>query len=88
MGCRTGFYMSLIGSPSEDIVAKAWEESMKDILDVDTIPEANKYQCGTSSMHSIDEAKAIAKKVLESKIGKLDNEKLYLSDDKLKALEV
>ncbi|ENZ3888576.1 S-ribosylhomocysteine lyase, partial [Campylobacter coli] len=27
MGCRTGFYMSLIGTPDEKSVAKAWEAS-------------------------------------------------------------
>lgn len=32
MGCRTGFYMSLIGTPDEKSVAKAWEEAMKDVL--------------------------------------------------------
>ena len=34
MGCRTGFYMSVIGNPSEEIVVDAWEASMKDILNV------------------------------------------------------
>jgi len=33
MGCRTGFYMSLIGTPSEEAVKKAWLASMKDILE-------------------------------------------------------
>ena len=32
MGCRTGFYMSLIGSIDEQPIIKAWENSMKDIL--------------------------------------------------------
>ncbi|SUX41201.1 S-ribosylhomocysteinase [Campylobacter upsaliensis] len=50
MGCRTGFYMSLIGTPDEKSVAKAWEASMKDVLNVQDeskIPELNIYQCGT-----------------------------------------
>ncbi|EDO7103176.1 S-ribosylhomocysteine lyase, partial [Campylobacter coli] len=67
MGCRTGFYMSLIGTPDEKSVAKAWEASMKDILNVSDqsqIPELNIYQCGTCAMHSLDEAKEIAQKVL------------------------
>ena len=34
MGCRTGFYMSLLGRPKKKEVAKAWEKSMKDILKV------------------------------------------------------
>lgn len=32
MGCRTGFYMSLIGTPDEKSVAKAWKAAMKDVL--------------------------------------------------------
>ncbi|MCH5335868.1 MAG: S-ribosylhomocysteine lyase [Campylobacter sp.] len=83
MGCRTGFYMSLIGTPSEKEVSKAWEESMKDILKVQNqsqIPELNIYQCGTCAMHSLDEAKEIAQKVLNSGIGVMDNELLKLKN--------
>ena len=89
MGCRTGFYMSLIGTPDETMVAAAWEKAMKDVLEVkeqNDIPELNVYQCGTCAMHSLDEAKEIAKDILSSKIDVMSNEKLYLSDEKLKAL--
>ncbi|MGL5947791.1 MAG: S-ribosylhomocysteine lyase, partial [Aeromonas sp.] len=34
MGCRTGFYMSLIGAPSEERVVAAWQAAMGDILTV------------------------------------------------------
>ena len=80
MGCRTGFYMSLIGSPREDDVGEAWESSMRDILRVDTIPEANKYQCGTYAMHSLKEAQEIAIKVLDKGIGIMDTQKLLLKE--------
>ena len=89
MGCRTGFYMSLLGTPKEKKVAKAWKKSMKDILAVqkqEDIPELNIYQCGTYKMHSLDESKEIAKKVLDQKIGIMDNEELKLSKKKLKGL--
>lgn len=81
MGCRTGFYMSLIGTPDEERVASAWEASMKDVLGVagqDDIPELNKYQCGTCAMHSLEEAKAVASDVLEKGIGVMDNDALKL----------
>lgn len=83
MGCRTGFYMSLIGTPNEKSVAKAWEAAMKDILNVNDqnqIPELNIYQCGTCAMHSLDEAKEIAQKVLNSTIGVMNNEELKLEN--------
>jgi len=81
MGCRTGFYMSLIGTPEEERVAKAWEESMRDVLSVksqDDIPELNIYQCGTCKMHSLSEAQEIAKGILDRGIGIMDNEELKL----------
>ncbi|HEB9356587.1 TPA: S-ribosylhomocysteine lyase [Campylobacter coli] len=83
MGCRTGFYMSLIGTPDEKSVAKAWEAAMKDVLNVsdqNKIPELNIYQCGTCAMHSLDEAKKIAQKVLNSSIGVMNNEELKLEN--------
>ncbi|EAK7632220.1 S-ribosylhomocysteine lyase [Campylobacter coli] len=83
MGCRTGFYMSLIGTPDEKSVAKAWEASMKDVLNISDqsqIPELNIYQCGTCTMHSLDEAKEIAQKVLNSTIGVMNNEELKLEN--------
>ena len=89
MGCRTGFYMSLIGTPDEETVAIAWGKAMKDVLEVKSqndIPELNEYQCGTCAMHSLDEAKDIARDILSCKIGVMSNEELYLCEDKLKAL--
>jgi len=86
MGCRTGFYMSVIGTPSEEIVAKAWEESMKDILKVEKqedIPELNIYQCGTYKMHSLSDAKEIASTVLRRDIDIMDNEALKLDLSKI-----
>jgi len=89
MGCRTGFYMSLLGTPSEKKVAKAWKASMEDILQVKRkkdIPELNQYQCGTYKMHSLKEAKEIARNVLERGIGIMKNRDLTLSKKLLKGL--
>ena len=83
MGCRTGFYMSLIGSPNVDKVIKAWESSMKDVLNVASqsdIPELNIYQCGTASMHSLKEAKEIAQNVLNKGICIINNDEIALKD--------
>ena len=86
MGCQTGFYMSLIGAPQEETVAKAWEASMKDVLEVKSqndIPELNIYQCGTYKMHSLQDAKGIAQDILNSGIGIMDNEALALDLSKV-----
>jgi S-ribosylhomocysteine lyase len=89
MGCRTGFYMSLLGTPKAKKVAKAWKKSMKDVLKVKRqkdIPELNIYQCGTYTMHSLKEAKEIANTVLDRGIGVMNNEDLKLSKKILKGL--
>jgi S-ribosylhomocysteine lyase len=86
MGCRTGFYMSVIGTPSEQQVAEAWRASMEDVLRVpsqEEIPELNVYQCGSCKMHSLEEAREIARNVLERGIGIMDNEALKLDPEKL-----
>ena len=86
MGCRTGFYMSVIGTPSEEVVADAWEASMKDILEVEKqedIPELNIYQCGTYKMHSLADAKEIAATVLRRDIDIMDNDALALDMSKV-----
>lgn len=89
MGCRTGFYMSVLGSPEAQNVAKAWKKSMEDVLGVKSekdIPELNLYQCGTCQMHSLDEAKEISQNVIDRGIGEMDNEALQLSEQELQEI--
>ena len=91
MGCRTGFYMSVLGNPSEKKVAKAWKKAMKDVLKVKSeadIPELNLYQCGTFKMHSLDDAKTISKKVLSGDIGVMSNKELFLTKKKMSKLGI
>ena len=91
MGCRTGFYMSVLGSPSEKTVAKAMRKAFKDILKVQSegdIPELNLYQCGTYKMHSLKNAKKIAKDMLKQEIGVMSNKELFLSEKKMKKLGI
>lgn len=86
MGCRTGFYMSLLGTPEPKRVVDAWKASMNDILHVKSekdIPELNVYQCGTYKMHSLDEAHTIATNILNSGIGVMSNDELKLDTSKL-----
>jgi len=91
MGCRTGFYMSLLGTPKKKEVAKAWKASMEDVLAVKSesdIPELNIYQCGTCKMHSLKEAQEIAQKVLDEGIGTMSNKKLKMSKKQLQKAAV
>lgn len=87
MGCKTGFYMSLLGRPDEERVASAWKASMDDILEVKEqkeIPELNVYQCGTAAMHSLSEAQEVAKMVKEQGVGVMSNEELKLDESLIK----
>jgi len=91
MGCRTGFYMSCLGSPSEKKVAKATLKAMKDVLKVKSekdIPELNIYQCGTYKMHSLKSAKKTAAFVVKKGVGVMDNNKLFLSEKRMKELGI
>ncbi len=88
MGCRTGFYMSVIGSPSELEVAQALEKSMRDIAainDISKIPELNIYQCGSCYLHSLSEAQKIAQHILKNDIKILYNEDLALDTESIEA---
>jgi len=81
MGCRTGFYMSVIGEPNDKEIVEAWKKSMQNILDTNTIPEANIYQCGSCYMHSLNGAKKVAKHILDNEIVIMDNNKLALNPE-------
>ena len=89
MGCRTGFYMSLIGQPDEARVGKAWLAAMADVLtvhDQSQIPELNLYQCGTADMHSLQEAQQIARGVIDRGVSVNRNQELSLPAELLAKL--
>ncbi len=52
------------------------------------IPELNEYQCGTAAMHSLDEAKQIAKNILEAGVAVNKNDDLALPESMLKELRI
>ncbi len=91
MGCRTGFDMSLIGTPDEQRVADAWKAAMADVLkvkDQNQIPELNVYQCGTYTMHSLEEAQDIARHIIERDVRINSNDELALPKEKLQELHI
>ncbi len=79
MGCRTGFYMSVIGEPEDKEIVEAFKKSMQNILETNEIPEANIYQCGSCYMHSLEGAKKVAKHILNNEIVIMNNESLALN---------
>lgn len=89
MGCRTGFYMSVIGNACAKKVAKAMKNALFDIAQLpkdDKVPAANKYQCGTFHMHSLFLAQQIANDVLANDVKVVKNEDISLSKQKIQSL--
>ncbi|MBQ9275166.1 MAG: S-ribosylhomocysteine lyase [Succinivibrio sp.] len=89
MGCKTGFYMSVIGHGDEQKVADSMLSSMRDIaaLPADTkVPAANKYQCGSCDMHSLSEAQEIARNIISQGVSVVHNEDIALSPKMLEQL--
>ena len=69
MGCRTGFYLILVGEFTEKKVAKALINALNKIIGSSEVPAANAVQCGNYRDLSLFGAKEYAKEVLE----KLEN---------------
>lgn len=65
MGCRTGFYLILVGDADEDKVAKAFTNSLEKVLLSNEIPAVNPVQCGNYRDMSLFGAKEYSKYVLE-----------------------
>lgn len=83
MGCRTGFYMSVIGEPTEEDIVEAWKASMYSInaiKDINEVTGINKYQCGSFKFHSLQEAHDIATAVLSVGITINNNDDLKLDE--------
>ena len=65
MGCRTGFYLILVGDVDEESVLKALINSLEKVLKADEIPAVNEIQCGNYRDMSLFGAKEYAKGVLD-----------------------
>ena len=83
--------LKLIGTPEEQRVADAWKAAMADVLkvkDQNQIPELNVYQCGTYTMHSLEEAQDIARHIIERDVRINSNDELALPKEKLQELHI
>ena len=67
MGCRTGFYVLLIGDHSTEDFAPVLEATLLDLLAADEVPAANEVQCGWGAHHSLEGAQAAAREFLDQR---------------------
>ncbi|AOT71008.1 S-ribosylhomocysteine lyase [Geosporobacter ferrireducens] len=65
MGCRTGFYLILVGDRQEEEIAKAWINALEKVMLSEEVPAANPVQCGNYRDLSLFGAKEYAGEVLE-----------------------
>ena len=65
MGCRTGFYLTVLGSPRDEDVRQALETALKSVSSHEgAIPGCSPLECGNYRDHSLPGAKAWAEQVL------------------------
>ena len=65
MGCRTGFYLTVLGTPREEDVRQALVKALKSVSSHEgDIPGCSPLECGNYRDHSLPGAKAWADKVL------------------------
>jgi S-ribosylhomocysteine lyase len=67
MGCRTGFYLTVLGQPAEADVARALTRALHAVVaHQGEIPGCSERECGNYRDHSLPGAQAWARSVLES----------------------
>ena len=69
MGCRTGFYLTVLGDPGEDAVRRGLTVALRGIVAHDgPIPGCSPERCGNWRDHSLPGAQAWAASILEEDI--------------------
>ena len=67
MGCQTGFYLMLQGSPPEAEVLDLLESTLRDVAAATEVPAANEVQCGWGANHTLEGARAAAERFLAAR---------------------
>ncbi len=67
MGCQTGLYLVLLNEGQADRVLGVYERILNDILQETTVPYADVKDCGHYEHHDLEQAKAVARRLLECK---------------------
>ncbi len=65
MGCRTGFYLSLLNEGRRAVIEDALESVLHGVLRASAVPYARIDQCGRWQDHDLGLARAVARAVLE-----------------------
>lgn len=69
MGCRTGFYLTVIGELSEEEARRAFEGALAKVsTHQGEIPGCSELECGNYRDHSLPGARAWASRILDDEI--------------------
>ncbi len=67
MGCRTGFYLVVLGEPGPQRVLEAFQATLQDVLNhAEPVPGVSELECGNYQDHDPVGAKAWAQRVLDT----------------------
>ncbi|RDI96662.1 S-ribosylhomocysteine lyase [Meiothermus sp. QL-1] len=65
MGCRTGFYLVVLGEPGPHQVLEALRASLEAAVQHQVVPGVSELECGNYRDHNPEGARAWARRVLE-----------------------
>lgn len=67
MGCRTGFYLVVLGEPGPERVLEAFRATLEDVVNhAEPVPGVSELECGNYQDHDPQSAKAWAQRVLNT----------------------
>ncbi|PWH17564.1 MAG: serine protease [Anaerolineae bacterium] len=72
MGCQTGFYIVLLNEGRAEKICEVLENIFKDMQNATEVPYANIEQCGNYQNHSLEQAQAVARRILAARTEWLD----------------
>ena len=64
MGCRTGFYLTLLNEGRREVIERTLETVLYGVLGATAVPYARIEQCGHGRHHDLAAAQAVAREVL------------------------
>lgn len=72
MGCQTGFYIVLLNEGRAETICNVLENILNDMLNATEVPYTNIEQCGNYQNHSLEQAQAVARRILTARTEWLD----------------
>ncbi len=67
MGCQTGFYIVLLNEGRAEKICEVLENILTDMQTASEVPYANIEQCGNYQNHSLEQAQAVARRILSAR---------------------